>query len=634
MKAKKAKKLISVLLATVLVTASLTACGGDGAAPTGGDTTDTESENTVSVNETAGDETPATAASVDFEDGACAFVKMNMLKGSPDESLISVTEFNGSQALYVENVSGKPMFVGINVSALVGDKIADISTIRMDIGTSRADGSFAAVSGSLYAYAGETNEELKVDDWSVYLETANPKTAEFDVSAAGFIAGADNYVILSKETDNNAESPASLYIDNITFLDASGNVIEADTSVEFGSPAGFESSGTDLSNLCGITDVVAFEGFEASGDGWAQAGFTMPQEILDALVPGSVVQIEYTSETGDMWVVMNEAEAGWSRVGVGNIDGSESSAAYINNSKNICQVTYEQIAEKCGDDVSTWGTTMQCESSGAWQVFSVKVGQRAPHYAAADAVTFEGFETKGDGWAQAGFTMPQEILDALVPGSVVEISYTSETGDMWIVMNEAEAGWSRVGVGNIDGSGSSPAVFDGSKCYVTYEQIAEKCGDDVSTWGTTMQCESSGAWEVYGVKVGTAVEFQMVNTPVVFEGFETKGDGWAQAGFTMPQEILDALVPGSVVEITYTSETGDMWIVMNEAEAGWSRVGVGNIDGSGSSPAAFDGMTCQVTYEQIAEKCGDDVSTWGTTMQCESSGAWEVYSVAVWQNVE
>ena len=629
----KAKRFLTVLLATAMAVVTLTACGGD-AETAGSNTENAGTEETVSADGTGEAATPvATVASVDFEDGNCGFVKMNLLKGSPDESLLSVVDYNGSKALYAENVSGKAMFIGINVSALLGDQVADLSTITMDIGTEAADGSFAATSGYLYAYAGEGNEEVKCDAWSVYLETQNPKTATFDVSGVGFVAGADNYILLSKETDNNATA-ASMYLDNITFLDAEGNVLTADTTVDFGSPAGFESAGTDLSNLCAMTDVVTFEGFETSGDAWSQAGFTMPQEVLDALVPGSVVQIEYTSETGDMWIVMNEAEAGWSRVGVGNIDGSESSAAYINNSKNICQVTYEQIAEKCGEDVSTWGSTMQCEASGAWQVFSVKVGQRAPHYAVADAVTFEGFETKGDAWSQAGFTMPQEVLDALVPGSIVEISYTSETGDMWIVMNEAEAGWSRVGVGNIDGSGSSPAVFDGSKCYVTYEQIAEKCGDDVSTWGSTMQCESSGAWEVYGVKVGTAVEFQMVNTPVVFEGFETKGDAWSQAGFTMPQEILDALVPGAVVEITYTSETGDMRVVMNEAEAGWSRVGVGNIDGSASSPAAFDGMTCQVTYEQIAEKCGDDVSTWGSTMQCESSGAWEVYSVAVWQNVE
>ena len=40
---------------------------------------------------------------------------------------------------------------------------------------------------------------------------------------------------------------------------------------------------------------------------------------------------------------------------------------------------------------------------------------------------------------------------------------------------------------------------------LTYEQIAALCGDDVSTWGSTMQCESDSAWEVYGVWVSAPV---------------------------------------------------------------------------------------------------------------------------------
>ncbi len=616
MKAKIAKKFFSVLLAMVLVTAGLSACSGDGAATTGDNETGTEVDDTVSVNDAAGVETPATAASVDFEDGACAFVKMNLLKGTPDESLISVTDFNGSKALYVENVSGKSMFVGINVSALVGDKITDISTIKMDIGTSRVDGSFAAVSGTLYAYTGEKNEEVKGDSWSVYLETANPKTAVFDVSGAGFMAGADNYIILSKETDNNTASAASLYIDNITFLDASGNVIEADTSVDFGSPAGFESAGKDLSNLCALTDAVVFEGFAKSADAWAQDGLDMPQEILDALVPGSVVEIEYTSENGDMWIVMPDAAA-WTRVGDGN-----NGTAYINNSHNIAQITYEQIAEFCGDDKSAWGARMQCEASGAWEVFSVKVGQKAPVYAVGNPVVFEGFAKSADAWAQDGLDMPQEVIDALVPGSIVELDFSSESGKLWIVMPDAAA-WTRVGDGN-----NGSAVCVNGKCYVTYEQIAEFCGDDKSAWGARMQAESDTAWEVYGVRVGTALEMKMVNNNVAFEGFEKSADAWAQDGLDMPQEILDALVPGSVVTLNYSSESGKLWIVMPDAAA-WTRVGDGN-----NGTAACSNGVCQVTYEQIAEFCGDDVSAWGARMQAESDTAWEVYSVTVGQAAE
>ncbi|MDE7224327.1 MAG: hypothetical protein K2O34_11200, partial [Acetatifactor sp.] len=305
--------------------------------------------------------------------------------------------------------------------------------------------------------------------------------------------------------------------------------------------------------------------------------------------------------------------------------GGEGTPAYYNNSKNVAQITYEQLAALCGDDVSTWGSTMQCEASGEWEVFSVKVGQASPNNALSNAVNFEGFATSAGGWAQAGFTMPQEIIDALVPGAVVEISYSSENNDIWIVMNEAAAGWMRVG--QPDGEGT-PGVMDGSKCYITYEQIAALCGDDVSTWGSTMQCEASGEWEVYSVKVGSLVTFKMNNNQVNFEGFATKAGGWAQEGFEMPQEIIDALVPGSVVNISYSSEDGTMWIVMPDAAAGWIRVGQPGGDGT---PGAADGSICQITYEQIAALCGDDKSTWGARMQCESSSAWEVYSVNVGQ---
>ena len=50
--------------------------------------------------------------------------------------------------------------------------------------------------------------------------------------------------------------------------------------------------------------------------------------------------------------------------------------------------------------------------------------------------------------------------------------------------------------------------------------------------------------------------------------------------------------------------------------------------------AATNGSVCQVTYEQIAALCGEDVSTWGSTMQCESDTAWEVTSVAVGQSAQ
>ena len=140
-----------------------------------------------------------------------------------------------------------------------------------------------------------------------------------------------------------------------------------------------------------------------------------------------------------------------------------------------------------------------------------------------------------------------------------------------------------------------------------------------------MQCESDSAWEVYSVKVGTAAEFAPVNKLTKFEGFETAADAWAQDGFDMPQEIIDALVPGAVVTVQYSSESGNVWLVIPDAEKGWMRVGQAGTQ----DPALCNGTYAQITYEQLAALCGEDVSTWGARMQCESDSAWEVYGVWV-----
>ena len=640
----KKKKLMACLMAGSMVL-SLAACGDD-ASNTSSGTTPTEAP--AKATEAPADPTEAPAAteptaapavaeeaSIDFEDGNMGFIAPYMQMADAAELEISVVDYNGSKALQVKNLTGKVPYVAIDATSLLGADVAKVASMEYSIGIANDAGKFAAASGKTFAWSGEDLVETS-DDWSVYLEKANPKKAVATLSAGEeFVADAGNIFFINLKTDNGVDlgyGNSTIYIDNIRFLDKDGNLLKADSSVAFVAPDGFESSGADMSNLCAVSAPVEWEGFAVNGTGWSQNGIALTDEVKAALVPGSVIEIAYTSTSGNMWLVMNEAAVGWTRVGVGNVDGSNTTASYVNNSKNIAQVTYEQIAAVCGDDVSTWGSMIQCESDGDWEVFSVKVGQAAPQYAVSNAVEWEGFAVTGDGWAQNGVALTDEVKAALVPGSVLEISYTSESGNMWVVMNEAAVGWSRVGVGNVDGSGSDSSVCYNGKCYVTYEQIAEKCGDDVSTWGSMIQCESDTAWEVYSVKVGTAGEMVMNNNQVNYEGFAVTGDGWAQNGVALTDEVKAALVPGSVLNIAYTSESGNMWVVMNEAAVGWTRVGVGNVDGSGSSSSVCSNGVCQVTFEQIAEKCGDDVSTWGSMIQCESDTAWEVYSVTVGQS--
>ena len=364
----KKKQLATIVLASAMMVSSLAACGNssDGTTASSGEEATTAAPaasteaTTAEPDTTAPEPEKAATPSVDFEDGKAAFAVVATNVGGADASVLSVADFNGSKALKVENTAGGKMFIAINVSALLGDKLGDLAEIRMDLGTENSDG-FAASSGTLYCYAGEDNHEFKAGNWSVYIDSANPKTAKFDVSGAGFVAGKDNYIILSKETDNSKTKPSNMWIDNIAFLDKSGATITADTAAEFGNPAGFASA-SDSANLFGLVKPVNWDGYTAKADAWAQAGVAMTDAIKAALVPGSVIEIKFKSETGHMWVVMNEAEVGWSRVGVGDWDGSGQQYAYINNAADTCQVTYEQIAAVCGDDITKWGSMIQCES--------------------------------------------------------------------------------------------------------------------------------------------------------------------------------------------------------------------------------------------------------------------------------
>ena len=49
-----------------------------------------------------------------------------------------------------------------------------------------------------------------------------------------------------------------------------------------------------------------------------------------------------------------------------------------------------------------------------------------------NVVEFPGFTCEGNGWSQSGFSMPEEFRAALVPGSVIEISFESGNGTMWL----------------------------------------------------------------------------------------------------------------------------------------------------------------------------------------------------------
>ena len=609
----KARKLLALILSVIMVL-SLAACGATEAPADAPTTEATQPETTPETVPETVPEVVETPKSVDFEDGNFGFVALYEGMANADAATFEVVDYNGGKALKVTNGSGKVPYIAIDVWSLLGEAAATVTNINMTMGIENPDGEFYACSGKVMLW-NEKELSKTTDGWSVYLENKNPKNAAIVLEAEDgqvFSADVAPIMVVTLDTDNGATAGAAnanFFIDDITFLDGNGNVIPADTSVTFAEPKGF-SGDKDMSNLQILKpNAVVLEGMSGKTAGaWSQDGVEMTADFLAALVPGAVIEIEYSSTSGDMWIVMPDSAAGWMRVA--------QQVAATNNSKNICQITYEEIAALCGEDITTWGARLQCESSGDWTVYSVKVGTPSGLVNSAKKTAWYEGSITGGAWSQNGIDLTEEMIAALVPGAMIEVKYTttSATGDLWIVMPDAAAGWSRVA--------QQTAACDGATMQITFEQIAAVCGEDVSQWGTRLQLESDGDWEVFSISL---VNSAFVNTKgnVAIDGAACTGGAWGQNGPTLTEEQIALLVPGAVLTINYTttSATGDLWIVMPDSSVGWTRVE--------QMTAACDGSVCQITFEQIAALCGDNVADWGTRIQFESDGDWEVFSLAI-----
>ncbi len=607
---------------------SLAACGGTETTETPAtsveETTTTEpaAETTEPVAEVV-EEKVDTPKSITFDEGSISFLgKDTVCNPAADSPVIELGDYNGDSAAVITPQGNKP-FVGIQMDAMLGADVSKVATVEITLGIAAPDGQFHSVSGKTYLVKGE-DKSFQGTDWSIYLESQLPRTITYTLPSE---AVEGDYLVVSMESDvakDEGVGQTTLSILDITFKDASGNVLAADATAEYKAA----STGADRSNLFGITGEVTMA-LTGSGDGWSQIGYVdfTDEEWAALTTPGSVVEIEYSSETGYIW--MGLSGNAWTRIGVGDQDGSGQQYAYRNNSNTIAQITYEQIAAQVGEDTSAWDHQIFVESDGKFEVFSIKIGQQAPRLAVTGAIDL-GLTGSGAGWGQIGYVdIPDDAFELLkTPGSVMVIEYSSVTGDLWAGLSGNA--WTRVGQGTADGSEGVPdAITDGTVCYVTHEMFAERCGDP-ETWDKQIFIESNDNFEVYSVKVGKAVEFKPTNYNVTFANSAT-GGAWSQADILdlTNEEVLAALVPGSVINVSYSSETGECWIVMNGAEAGWMRVGVGDFDGSGQGYAAYDGSTVQIPYEMIAEYCGDDISTWGPTIQAEATSNWEVYSVTI-----
>ncbi len=584
----------------------------------------------VPTQESVATPTPAPVveeASIDFEDGNMGFTAVYTMPANSGNAELSIADFNGSKALKVVNLDGKVPYVAIDAASLLGADVAKVAKMELTLGTSYENGKFSAVEGKLIAWSGTELVET-TDDWSVYLETANPKKAVATLSAGEeFVADANNIFMVSLVKDegiNEGNGYATLYIDNIRFLDAEGNLLTADSSVAFVAPEGFVKTGRDV-NLCYVENAVELEGFAVKAGAWAQAGIDLTDEQRALLVPGSIIEIAYKSDAPVWMVAIGENPlGGWLR-GVDQntfiVDG------YVDSDCTTVQYTYEQLVAYWGEDFGQYVGTLQCESSADWEVYSVKVGKKSTFAQLGSATELEGFAVKAGAWAQAGIDLTDEQRALIKPGTVIEIAYKADAPVWMVAIGENPlGGWLR-GVEQEGFVVSGGVDAESGKVQYTYEQLAAFWGEGFEQYLTTLQCESNVDWEVYSVRVGKPIYPAAKITNL--EGFAVKAGAWAQAGIDLTDEQRALFVPGSVITIQYKADAPVWMVAIGENPlGGWLRGVEQNtfvVDGAVSE----DGSFVQYTYEQLVPYWGEDFGQYLGTLQCESNVDWEVYSVSV-----
>ncbi len=569
----------------------------------------------------------AAAPSIDFEDGLYGFAGLDMSAGNADESVLSVVDYNGSKALQVA-VQKKVPYVIFEISALLGDDVAKLASVTMDIGIDPgADGKFYACSGKIYKYFGQDLTKA-YDEWSVYLASKNPNKAKMTLDEGeAFLAGAGNYLVVSKEVDNYSTktggTPVSLYIDNVYFYDAEGNVLPVDTSALFVP----RTTETDWSNLT-VVDHEVDLGMAGAGGAWSQGadGVTLKDGgTLDPamITEDSIITVYYAGE-GKMWLV---------GVSGGNPNGDwiriAQETAAINDSHTMAQISGADIIAALGADFGATLAKLQCESDMDWEVTRVTIGAKADAlYGLKDAVDL-GVSGAGGAWSQGADVntlLNAGTFDAaaIVPGTVFNVNFAG-TGDLWMVgvsSGNPNGDWIRIA--------QNAALQYGGNAQITYDQIAAALGEDFASTLARLQCESDQDWEVYAVTFGKAIAPYVEAKNQVDLGASGAAGAWAQGADV--NTLLNggtfdaaAIVPGSVITVNY-SGAGSMWLVgvsSGNPNGDWIRIA------QFEAPRNMKGDKVQITYDQIVNALGADFAATLARLQCESDQDWEVYSVTL-----
>ena len=169
---------------------------------------------------------------VDFEDGNYSFVSMKTDDGG-DASVLSVVDFNGSKQLKVDvqDCANVPK-VNFSINQLLAsDDFDKVKTIEMEITFESKDGAtpIGWAGGAIGTQGGEKSPAWAQTSWECG-EYENP-VSEVTVIQRKFLLPSEKFVNGTENSDMllmrwGSDVAYNMYVDNIRFLDESGNEIE------------------------------------------------------------------------------------------------------------------------------------------------------------------------------------------------------------------------------------------------------------------------------------------------------------------------------------------------------------------------------------------------------------------------
>ena len=577
------KRIFAVVMAAVM-TLSMVACGEQ----TGNDVTPTTAPTTAPTQAPVVDPEPTTApavateATIDFEDGNYGFVMVRTKPRKADLSNLSLVDYNGSKAVFVENQGGAEMHVGIDVDAILGDKVTEVRKITMTVGETHPDGKFAAMSGYLAAFVGADLTETKLETWAVYMKNKNPKVVTFNLpEGTSFTAGNDNYITLVKDDDAGA-ALGSIYIDDICFYDAAGNLLKGDTTVVMEAPKDFLAVVEEEEPAA---NVVKVEGDSAYVGDWGQSA-VVPADVL-AQFAGKDVSVKVKFElTNDkdyyIWAPMDGA---WGKLGTQVVLPAEAEGKYRAQEDGTIAIDDRTITELNLTLPAALVDTMIATGDGTFfgMVYGVVAYEIELSSAAATKIVEKvaGDESYVGDWGQSA-VVPNEVL-AKFAGKDVKVTVKYElTNDkdyyIWAPMNGSWEKLSTQLVLPAEAEGKYRAQEDGTIA-IDDRTITELTFTIPAAVLDAILANADGTFfgMVYGVVAYEIVlEAEGAGTTVIKEkvaGDDSYKGDWAQSA-VVPADVF-AKFAGLDVDVTVKIElTNDKdYYIWAPMDGSWGKLG-------------------------------------------------------------